>query len=44
LVEPTGWIIDLEIAVGRKAEAILKDYHAKAIGVFLRRSVSDPGD
>jgi hypothetical protein len=30
LIETTDWIIDLEIVVGRKAEAILKDYHAKA--------------
>jgi len=25
LVETTGWIIDLKIVVGRKAEPILKD-------------------
>jgi hypothetical protein len=36
LVETTGWIIDLEIVVGRKTEAILKDYDAKAIAVIFR--------
>jgi hypothetical protein len=36
LVETTGWIIDLEIVVGRKGEAIFKDYHAKAIAVVFR--------
>jgi hypothetical protein len=44
LIETTDGIIDLEIVVGRKAEAIPKDYHAKAIGVLLRGSVSDPSD
>jgi len=44
LIETTGSIIDVEIVVGRKAEAILKDYQAKAIGVLLRGSVSDPSD
>jgi hypothetical protein len=44
LIETTDWVIDLEIVVGRKAEAILKDYHAKAVGVLLRGPVSDPSD
>jgi len=38
LIETTGSIIDVEIVVGRKA------YQAKAIGVLLRGSVSDPSD